>query len=163
MLVHNLFLVLELTHALAPHVNEKTFANGHLSRREMTTLSFLAMFGIYSMPTPAFGMTTAKETGIALPDLGEIEKAIPNDWSEIENPFEEENSKTMFGRLDSQPDSVFYTDPRFVEHVDTNAVRILTDYVSNEAIHDGDSVRTFYHVSCFPNSPNSPLLFHFSV
>ncbi|CAJ1926029.1 unnamed protein product [Cylindrotheca closterium] len=83
-------------------------------------------------------MTTDKKTGIALPDLGEIEKAIPKDWSEIDNPFEED-SKTMFGRLDSQPDSVFYTDPRFVEHVDTNAVQILTDYVTNEAVHDGDS------------------------
>lgn len=91
-------------------------------------------------PTPAFGMTADKKTGIALPDLGEIEKAIPTDWSDVENPFEEDSSKTMFTRLDTKPDSVFYTDPRLVEHVDTNAVRILTDYVSNEAIHDGDSV-----------------------
>jgi len=143
MRVHYLFLVLELVHGLAPHAGERTFENGHLSRREMTTLSFLGMLGICSSPPPAFGMTTDKKTGIALPDLGEIEKAVPKDWLDIENPFEEDNSKTMFGRLDSQPDSVFYTDPRFVEHVDTNAVRILTDYVGNEAVHDGDSVRTF--------------------
>lgn len=159
MRVHCLFLVLELARALTPHAGETTFEHGHLSRREMTTISFLGMLGICSVPKPALGMTTDKKTGIALPDPGEIEKAIPKDWSEIENPFEVGNFKAMFNRLDSQPDSIFYTDPRFVEHVDTNAVRILTDYVTNEAVHNGDSVRPFYIMSSETlRPPNSPLL-----
>lgn len=91
-------------------------------------------------PTNANGMTTDPKTGIALPDVGEIEKAIPSSWKEIENPFLGDDSKSLFGRLDSTPDSIFYTDPRFVEHVDENAVRLMTDYISNEAIRNGDEV-----------------------
>ena len=82
-------------------------------------------------------MLNDPKTGIALPEIGEIASSIPGTWSE--NPFTGD-TKSIFGRLDSTPDSKFYTNPRFVEHIDENAVRTLTDFVSNHAIHDDDSV-----------------------
>lgn len=146
-----LLLIPELVYGLVQHGDVKTskqprlnggarFVEDDISRREMMTTTTLSFLGLAcSLPLPATAMTTDKKTGIALPDPGEIAKAIPSDWSDIENPFAEDSAKTMFSRLDSKPDSVFYSDPRFVEHVDDNAVRILTEYVSNEAIRDGDS------------------------
>lgn len=50
------------------------------------------------------------------------------------------DEKTQFARLDSSPDSVFYTDPRFVEHVDEGAVKAMTKYISEQAVRDGDTV-----------------------
>lgn len=93
----------------------------------------------------AYAMTIDSKTGIALPDPGEIEASVSLDWSQQDNPFvTDDNKKTikssLFSRLDSSPDSKFYTHPRFVEHVDDNAVQIMTDYISNEAIKDGDTV-----------------------
>lgn len=76
---------------------------------------------------------TNPKTGIALPSPGEIETAIPSDWNDIENPFVD-GDKSQFARLDSSSDSLFYADPRFVEHVDDNAVKKMTRYVSNDAI-----------------------------
>ena len=95
----------------------------------------------------AAAMTTNPTTGIALPDLGEIENSIPKEWTNVDNPFLDSNSgtnnngstistmsRTMFGRLDTKPDSIFYTEPRFVEHVDKQAVQIMTEYISTAAL-----------------------------
>ena len=40
----------------------------------------------------------------------------------------------MFDRLDTTDDALFYSTPRFVEHVDEKAVQSMTDYISNEAL-----------------------------
>lgn len=82
-------------------------------------------------------MITDPKTGISFPSEGEIETAIPLDWKDVDNPFED---VARFDRLDSSPDDIFYTEPRFVEHVDAGAVQILTEYISNDALHEGDSV-----------------------
>jgi SAM-dependent methyltransferase len=100
----------------------------------------LVLAGLTVGSSEAFGMTTDVKTGIALPDQGEIESSIPHDWTDVEDPFLGSNPKSLFGRLDSAADSIFYTDPRFVEHVDDNAVRLMTEYISNEAARNGDSV-----------------------
>mmetsp|Transcript_5319 Transcript_5319/g.7526 ORF Transcript_5319/g.7526 Transcript_5319/m.7526 type:complete len:332 (+) Transcript_5319:87-1082(+) len=92
-----------------------------------------------SNPNVASAMVTDPQTGIALPEEGEIEMAIPKNWDGVESPFDK-NSKSQFGRLDSTPDSIFYTEPRFVEHVDENAVKLMTEYISDEALQSGDSV-----------------------
>ena len=91
---------------------------------------------------PAWGTTADPKTGIRLPDPGEIETSIPENWSNEENPISSvsggsSNSNTQFSRLDNKPDSVFYQDPRFVEHVDENAVKLMTEYISNTAIQPG--------------------------
>jgi len=94
---------------------------------------------------PSWGTTIDPKTGIRLPDLGEIEASIPVNWNEEENPISSSeaiggnnsNKNTMFSRLDNKPDSVFYEDPRFVEHVDDNAVKLMTEYISNIAIQPG--------------------------
>ena len=103
---------------------------------------FLKDLGVVLISAPACcgpveAMLNDPKTGIALPEMGEIASSIPGTWSE--NPFTGD-TKSIFGRLDSTPDSKFYTNPRFVEHIDENAVRTLTDFVSNHAIHDDDSV-----------------------
>lgn len=87
-------------------------------------------------PTKVQAMTTDSKTGIALPDLGEIESAVPPDWVGIDNPFEG-NPGSAFSRLDSSRDAEFYQEPRFVEHVDLQAVQLMTDYISHVAIPPG--------------------------
>jgi hypothetical protein len=107
-----------------------------ISRRAFTETFIVSFLETTAIQSPVFAMTTNQKTGIALPDPGEIEGAIPKDWSVIDNPFEE----ALFGRLDSKPDSIFYSDPRFVEHVDSTAVQLMTNYVSNVAVEEGDAV-----------------------
>jgi hypothetical protein len=106
-------------------------------------LEKIALFSLIATvvrPEEAFAMMTDPKTGIALPSPGEIQDSIPNSWSDVDNPVEEGDRKSIFSRLDSTPDSIFYKDPRYVEHVDENAVRLITDYISNQAIKFGDSV-----------------------
>lgn len=86
------------------------------------------------LPLSANAMITDPKTGVALPSPGEIESAIPSDWTDFDNPFTDGDYKSQFARLDSTPDSLFYFDPRFVEHVDENAVKLLTNYISKDAI-----------------------------
>ena len=109
------------------------------SRRDFVELA-TANGALLIVPTPAGAMSTDPQSGVALPDVGEIESFIPTDWSDVENPFLNADAKTIFGRLDASPDSIFYTDPRFVEHVDESAVELMTKYVSMEATSKGDSV-----------------------
>jgi len=75
--------------------------------------------------------------GANLPSEGEIENSIPTFWEE--NPFDT-SYETMFSRLDNSPDSIFYAEPRFVEHIDDNAVRTLTSYISDRLLHPKDVV-----------------------
>ncbi|KAG7352222.1 peptidase M76 family protein [Nitzschia inconspicua] len=98
---------------------------------------------LFLPPSPTWATTLDPKTGIRLPDPGEIEAAIPQDWTDVDNPFFEENDedddtgksqRLLFARLDDTPDTNFYQDPRFVEHVDENAVQLMTDYISKVAI-----------------------------
>ena len=79
------------------------------------------------------------KTGILLPSPGEIESAIPKEWDEDDNPFAS-SSSTSFARLDSSPDTIFYSEPRFVEHVDERAIDSMTSYISDQLLQSGDSV-----------------------
>jgi len=83
---------------------------------------------IGSTSSPAHASVKDPKTGILLPSEGEIEAAIPSSWDEDENPFVS-MGRDKFARLDSAPDSEFYADPRFVEHVDENAVKSMTAYI----------------------------------
>lgn len=108
------------------------------SRREFGFLAAAALTStLVANIQPAAATTNDPKTGIALPDPGEIEAAVPTDWTIIDNPFDDDTLKTKFNRLDSSPDSLFYTSPRFVEHVDDQAVKILNEYVSKTV--DGTS------------------------
>jgi SAM-dependent methyltransferase len=90
-------------------------------------------------PISSHAMITDPKTGFALPSPGEIESAIPSDWSDFENTLVD-GDKSQFARLDNSPDALFYTDARFVEHVDENAVRKMTQYISRDAIRPNDTV-----------------------
>ena len=46
----------------------------------------------------------------------------------IDNTYEWSNSPGFFRRLDETDDGDFYIDPKLVEHIDENAVKILTQY-----------------------------------
>ncbi|KAJ4780497.1 S-adenosyl-L-methionine-dependent methyltransferases superfamily protein [Rhynchospora pubera] len=55
-----------------------------------------------------------------------VEQILKNvDWPE-QFPFKDED----FSRFDESPDSIFYSEPRFVTHIDDPAIRALTDYYS---------------------------------
>jgi hypothetical protein len=79
------------------------------------------------------------KTGMRFPDEGEISLAIPTDWAGVENPLDGDE-KNQLSRLDKTPDSEFYSEPRFVEHVDDNAVKLMTEYITTKAVKTGDSV-----------------------
>ncbi len=101
-------------------------------------VAFGSLIGI----RPAWSTTMDPKTGIRLPDPGEIESSIPSSWETEENPITSSvggssGSNTQFARLDDKPDSIFYEDPRFVEHVDEIAVKLMTEYISNTAIQPG--------------------------
>mmetsp|Transcript_4171 Transcript_4171/g.11808 ORF Transcript_4171/g.11808 Transcript_4171/m.11808 type:complete len:309 (+) Transcript_4171:73-999(+) len=91
-----------------------------------------------SSVAPANASIKDPKTGILLPSEGEIEAAIPTSWDDDDNPFVS-MGKDKFGRLDSAPDSEFYADPRFVEHVDENAVKSMTSYI-DQFLEQDDSV-----------------------
>lgn len=60
------------------------------------------------------------------PTKEEIENIFEDiDWVLVE---EEGFKKSDFRRLDENDDSVFYTNPRFVEHIDQKAINSLTNY-----------------------------------
>lgn len=101
-----------------------------------TTVGALAIGS--SVVAPANASIKDPKTGILLPSEGEIEAAIPSSWDEDDNPFLS-MGKDKFARLDSAPDSDFYADPRFVEHVDENAVKSMTDYIDH-FLEPGDTV-----------------------
>lgn len=87
--------------------------------------------------TPALVSNAAMrdpKTGILLPSEGEIASAIPSEYSEDDNP-----AGKSFSRLDSASDGIFYSEPRFVEHVDAQAVQSMTQYISS-LLKPGDSV-----------------------
>ena len=114
-----------------------------LERRKMlkTLASYASMVGLLqSGGYDANAMYTDQATKIVLPSVGEIEASLPSVWEEADNPFVDIDEKTSFGRLDSKPDSLFYTEPRFGEHVDENAVEIMTKFINEELLHSGDAV-----------------------
>ncbi len=48
------------------------------------------------------------------------------------------DTNSAFSRLDSSPDSLFYSEPRFVEHVDEGAVSSMTAYISDRLLQPDD-------------------------
>ena len=86
-------------------------------------------------PASANASSRDPKTGILLPSEGEIASAIP-----LENYDDDDNpSGKSFARLDSASDGIFYSEPRFVEHVDAQAVQSMTQYISS-LLKPGDSV-----------------------
>lgn len=105
-----------------------------LSRLQFMSLLAIGSVSVFSLqPESSSAMTTDPRTGIALPNVGEIQAAVPDDWSIVDNPLKGD-TRSMFARLDSGNDLDFYRDPRFVEHVDAAAVKRLTAYVANVAV-----------------------------
>uniref|UniRef100_A0A7S2I4N2 Methyltransferase type 11 domain-containing protein n=1 Tax=Helicotheca tamesis TaxID=374047 RepID=A0A7S2I4N2_9STRA len=109
-------------------------------RRFMKSLGITAATSLAQVQTSSATITDPK-TGIAYPSEGEIETSIPSSWDDADNPFES-LGRDAFARLDSSPDTFFYTDPRFVEHVDSNTVQSMTSYLSDGgwALRPGDEV-----------------------
>lgn len=93
----------------------------------------LATLGLaFGAVQPASASTVDPKTGVRLPDIGEIEAAVPKDWTGLDNPVEDSSG---LKRLDATDDAVFYKDARIVEHVDDGAVQLLRNYLAETAIH----------------------------
>jgi SAM-dependent methyltransferase len=107
-----------------------------------TSFSLIALPSTTLFPQQAMATYIDPKTKINLPSIGEIEEAIPSNWDDIDNPFIDSNSKnkntnidsTLFTRLDNTNDSIFYNEPRFVEHIDENAVSIIEEYISKNTL-----------------------------
>jgi SAM-dependent methyltransferase len=91
-------------------------------------------------PSPSWATTVDPKSGIRFPEPGEIQGAVPQIWNNVENPFTGDDQSTLFSRLDNTPDTNFYQEARLVEHVDDQAVHVMTDYISDVAIRPGDTV-----------------------
>eukprot|EP00578_Thalassiosira_sp_NH16_P032126 CAMPEP_0181079158 /NCGR_PEP_ID=MMETSP1071-20121207/1877_1 /TAXON_ID=35127 /ORGANISM="Thalassiosira sp., Strain NH16" /LENGTH=380 /DNA_ID=CAMNT_0023160535 /DNA_START=50 /DNA_END=1192 /DNA_ORIENTATION=+ len=109
-----------------------------------------ALLPLISSPRPSNAATYRDpKTGILLPSVGEIESSIPSNWDDYDNPlssssgggeYSSSSSSSSFSRLDSSPDAIFYSEPRFVEHVDERAVESMTSYITDSLLKPGDSV-----------------------
>ena len=88
---------------------------------------------------PAVASTKDPKTGVVLPSEGNIKDALPTSWDEDDNPFLSMGQDKL-SWLDKAPDSIFYADPRFVEHVDENAFKTMTSYISDRFLKPNDSV-----------------------
>jgi ribonuclease HII len=105
-------------------------------RTSLSTVLFLTTGLLPPLLGPqksAIAMSTDPKTGVALPDPGEIESAVPAEWDSDMNPASE-GIQSSFSRLDGTDDAIFYQAPRFVEHVDDAAVQRMTQYISQRAI-----------------------------
>jgi Methyltransferase domain len=85
------------------------------------------------IPAKAFGSTFNSRTGAFLPDPDEIARAIPQAWDGIEPPL---SGARALSRLDSSDDSIFYQNPRFVEHVDDKAVQMMKRYIADTLMQE---------------------------
>ena len=107
---------------------------GHVGRAGFLSVAISSFLG--ASPTEAMYMDS--KTGIRLPETGEIEKAIPVEWSQSDDPT---GVVSGYSRLDNSDDALFYSEPRYVEHVDAQAVEIMTKYISSEISKpDTDSI-----------------------
>ena len=108
-------------------------------RRQIISSALVATCNILSPQFSNAAIRDPKKTGILLPTKEEIETSIPTIYDDDENPMNGD-IKTSFARLDSTPDTIFYQEPRFVEHVDEQAVKSMTSYISDTFLQSGDSV-----------------------
>jgi SAM-dependent methyltransferase len=131
--------------------------NSHVSHRRKVVSSLLShsLFGvalpIWTITATSIPLSSSSssnyahaairdaKTGILLPSVGEIESAIPTTWDDDDNVLSS-STKSSFSRLDSSPDTIFYSEPRFVEHVDEQAVESMTSYISDRLLQPGDAV-----------------------
>ncbi|KAL7551620.1 hypothetical protein ACHAWF_016580 [Thalassiosira exigua] len=134
-------------HFLPPLDDEDECIDGHTTthsnrRRFMSSLAKISMAGpplALIAPHAASAAVRDPKTGVLLPSVGEIESAMPGSWEDDDNPLAD-SDRSSFSRLDSAPDTIFYADPRFVEHVDERAVEAMTGYISERLVKPGDSV-----------------------
>lgn len=102
--------------------------------------SLLSLSLTLQQPRAAQATYIDPKTKINLPSVGEIEQAIPADWGKVDNPFIQTNGNgadvksSDFNRLNNADDAIFYKDPRFVEHVDENAVNTMQRYIQNDVL-----------------------------
>lgn len=123
-------------------VQRKKHATMAMDRREALQGGIAAAVGLgpwIATAQPAAASVKDPKTGILLPEVGEIEGAIPPSWDDDDNPFTS-LGKDKFSRLDTADDSIFYTDPRFVEHVDEQSVATMTSYISDRFLEREDAV-----------------------
>jgi SAM-dependent methyltransferase len=132
-----------------PPILGGSISRAHMLNRMVTVpaaasaaATIMGFHHILSPSSVAHATTKDPQTGILLPDVGEIESSIPAQWDGIENPILASDTSQIFGRLDKQPDSIFYSTPRFVEHVDENAVATMTKYISTIAIQPSPTANT---------------------
>lgn len=123
-------------------VSEAWSSTSQNRRDLLKTLSTLvSSSSCFVMPELAFASYNDKKTGTMLPDEGEISTSIPIDWSGVEDPLEGIDAQKLFTRLDKTSDKEFYNEPRLVEHIDENSVKLLTDFISSDKVlTNGDSV-----------------------
>ena len=114
-------------------LNSATVADRSIVTRRRILRSFVG--GVVLCPATARASYRDPQTGTLVPSVGEIEAAIPSEWDASDDP-----RSRSFARLDSSPDTVFYSSPRFGEHVDAQAVESMTAYISDRFLRDCDAV-----------------------
>lgn len=109
-------------------------------RRFASSLLSAPFLSLGTLPPAADAATRDPKTGILLPSEGEIASSIPSTWDDGDNPLAGGDASSSFARLDASDDAIFYSEPRFVEHVDERAVESMTGYISDRVLRPGDAV-----------------------
>ena len=136
-------------------MSRQTFLSSTSSRTfsVMGTLSALFSTSIVQPTLNSNAMYIDKTNGISYPNVGEIETAVPIDWNQVDNPFTGDGVDTasLFTRLDTTNDDIFYNAPRFVEHIDDTAVQTITQYIDDilrSVPNDADAAASTKRISC---------------
>jgi len=117
--------------------------NEHEDNSKRNTIKYLTTVMGISVVLPCFSqpcvaMYTDPNKKIVLPSDGEIESSLLN-WNLSDNPLGD-LTKSSFARLDETPDSQFYQDARFTEHVDTQGVEIMSNFIASDVLNENDAV-----------------------
>ncbi len=129
------------------HTSTYSSTHDHSKRRLLQKIA-VGTLGLTAGLSPPYtqnacAMYTDPKSKIVLPSEGEVERCIPapssTPWVDEDNPFMDLD-KSSFARLDETPDTKFYTDPRFTEHVDDNAVQLMTKFIKEDVLKEKDAV-----------------------
>lgn len=117
----------------------------NFGRRMFGTQLMVACVGLSQSTDSAKAMYYDSKTGTSFPETGELHRlAVPSNWA-VDNDVDTNESKpwdaassssssNAFVRLDSGNDALFYRQPRFVEHVDAQAVQLMTAYIQQQIV-----------------------------
>jgi len=130
-MTHLLFLaILADVASLTLSLHHLSTSPPHLTRRDilLLTTSPLLLPSTASAKIPPPSQASIDEYLFTLKNSPSFRESLKRETFPRDADFTDPSN---FARLDSSPDTAFYTDPKLVEHIDDNAVQLLTKFNSD--------------------------------